>query len=76
MRRTTGRIYAFEGSGGAAKLSSIARRVARRGWATLLVATGMIHAFAFFETLVPEDIERLYSVTADFYRSGKAPAVW
>lgn len=41
-----------------------------------LVASGMIHAFAFFEDKVPEDIERLYQVSADFLRTGTAPGTW
>jgi acetyl esterase len=44
--------------------------------AQLLIAPGMIHAFAFFETTVPEDIARLYEVTALFLRDGEAPEHW
>lgn len=42
----------------------------------LLIASGMIHAFAFFETMIPEDIERLYSVITGYLREGEAPADW
>lgn len=44
--------------------------------ARLLLAPGMIHAFAFFETMVPDDIARLYEVTAAFLATGSAPASW
>lgn len=44
--------------------------------AELIVASGMIHAFAFFEALVPEAIERLYVVTAEFLTEGRAPGRW
>lgn len=36
----------------------------------------MIHAFAFFETMIPEDIERLFSVITGYLREGEAPADW
>ena len=42
----------------------------------LVVAPGLLHAFAFFETLVPEDIERLYAVAASFLRDGTVPESW
>lgn len=42
----------------------------------LLVAPGMIHAYAFFENKVPAEIERTYAVIAEFLRSGVAPAAW
>lgn len=42
----------------------------------LLVAPGMLHAFAFFETLIPEDIDRLYEISAAFLADGKAPGSW
>lgn len=42
----------------------------------LLVASGMIHAFAFFEDKVPQDIERLYQVSAEFLKTGHAPDTW
>lgn len=41
-----------------------------------LLAKGMIHAFAFFETMVPEDIERLYKHAAEFLREGVVAAEW
>ncbi len=43
---------------------------------SLVVATGMIHAFAFFETLVPRDVARLYEVTANFLADGAVPTRW
>ena len=42
----------------------------------LLVAPGMLHAFAFFETMIPEDVERLYGISAAFLADGKAPGSW
>lgn len=42
----------------------------------LLTAPGLIHAFAFFETLVPEEIERLYEVVGAFLRDGLVPTTW
>lgn len=46
----------------------------RRAGATaeLVLAPGMIHAFAFFETLVPEEVARLYGVIAEFLSTGHA----
>lgn len=44
--------------------------------AHLLVAPGMIHAFAFFEQQVPADIDRLTEVSAEFLRTGVAPTRW
>lgn len=41
--------------------------------AHLIVVPGMIHAFAFFETKVPEAINRLYEVIAEFLSTGHAP---
>lgn len=40
--------------------------------AQLVVAPGMIHAFAFFETMVPREITRLYQVVAEFLTTGRA----
>lgn len=44
--------------------------------AHLLVAPGMIHAFAFFEQKVPADIDRLTDVSAVFLRTGAVPTDW
>lgn len=44
--------------------------------ARLLVAPGMIHAFAFFESKIPEEIARLYAIIAGFLSDGRAPAEW
>ena len=44
--------------------------------AHLLVATGMIHAFAFFEAMVANDVDRLYEVSADFLADGEVPKQW
>ena len=44
--------------------------------AHLLIAPGMIHAFAFFEQKVPEAIDRLTQVSAEFLRTGAVPARW
>lgn len=38
--------------------------------AELLVARGMIHAYLFFETLVPEDVDASYQAIAEFLRTG------
>ncbi len=40
--------------------------------ADLIIAPGMIHAYAFFETLVPDQTERTYEVIAEFLRDGHA----
>lgn len=42
----------------------------------LLVATGMIHAFAFFETLIPDEVDRLYRTSARYLRDGEVPTRW
>lgn len=42
----------------------------------LLVASGMIHAFAFFEDKVPDDIDRLYQVSAEYLKTGHVPDTW
>lgn len=42
----------------------------------LVVAPGLLHAFAFFETLIPEEIERLFSISAAFLREGTTPVSW
>lgn len=42
----------------------------------LLVAPGMIHAFAFFETMIPTEIDRLYAIAAEFLRTGVAAREW
>ncbi|TIC84008.1 alpha/beta hydrolase [Nocardioides sp. GY 10127] len=53
------------------------RRVREAGGsAHLLVAPGMIHAFAFFETLVPDEVGRLYEVVGGFLADGAVPASW
>ncbi len=44
--------------------------------ARVIVAPGMIHAFAFFETKVPAAIDRLYEIIATFLASGEAPEEW
>ena len=44
--------------------------------AHLIVATGMIHAFAFFEAMVADDVDRLYEVSADFLADGEVPKQW
>ncbi len=44
--------------------------------AHLLIAPGMIHAFAFFEQKVPEAIDRFTEVSAEFLRTGAVPAGW
>jgi len=54
----------------------VARARAAGAPVTLLVAPGMIHAFAFFETLIPDEIDRLYGIIGAFFRDGVAPAVW
>lgn len=38
--------------------------------AQLIVVPGMIHAYAFFETMVPDEVERTYEVLAEFLRTG------
>ncbi len=43
---------------------------------SLLVAPGMIHAFGFFETLVPDEIDRLHEVIGDYLRTGRAATAW
>ncbi|WOQ15752.1 alpha/beta hydrolase [Raineyella sp. W15-4] len=50
----------------------VERMVAAGASARLIVAPGMIHAFAFFETKVPEMAARLYEVIAEFLRTGDA----
>lgn len=42
----------------------------------LIEAPGLLHAFAFFETLIPTEIERLYQISADFLRDGTVPTSW
>lgn len=44
--------------------------------AHLVVAPGMIHAFAFFEDKVPEATTRLYELITAFLTDGGAPADW
>lgn len=44
--------------------------------AHLLVAPGMIHAFAFFETKVPEEVARLYGISGQFLADGTVPDRW
>lgn len=38
----------------------------------LIVAPGMIHAYSFFETMVPQECDRTYAVIADYLRTGNA----
>ncbi len=40
--------------------------------ADLVIAPGMIHAYAFFETMVPDECARTYEVIADYLRTGAA----
>ncbi len=40
--------------------------------AQLITVPGMIHAYAFFETMVPDEVLRSYEVIAEFLRTGKA----
>lgn len=54
----------------------VARATAAGAPVRLLVAPGMIHAFAFFETLVPEDVARLHDVMGGFLRDGAVPDAW
>lgn len=44
--------------------------------ARLLIAPGMIHAFAFFESKIPTDIDRLYAVIGEFLATGHSPDCW
>lgn len=44
--------------------------------AHLLIAPGMIHAFAFFETKVPDEVARLYEISANFLQRGEVPERW
>lgn len=44
--------------------------------ADLLMAPGMLHAFAFFESMIPEEITRLDDVLAAFLTDGTVPTVW
>ncbi|GAA4367804.1 alpha/beta hydrolase fold domain-containing protein [Paeniglutamicibacter cryotolerans] len=44
--------------------------------AHLVIAPGMLHAFAFSEDKVPEAISRLYALIAEFLTDGGAPAGW
>lgn len=44
--------------------------------AHLVVAPGMLHAFAFFEDKVPEAIKRLYELMSAFLTDGEVPSVW
>ncbi len=54
-----------------------AQRAAAAGAPVHLVqADAMIHAFAFFETKIPEDIERTYRIAAAFLRDGEVPTDW
>lgn len=50
----------------------VERMQAAGATAQLIVVPGMIHAFAFFETMVPDEIVRLYEVIADFLATGHA----
>lgn len=42
----------------------------------LLVVPGAIHAFAFFETKIPDEIARLYEIIAAFLATGETPELW
>lgn len=44
--------------------------------AHLIVAPGMLHAFAFFEDKVPEAISRLYEIIAKFLAEGVVVSEW
>lgn len=44
--------------------------------AHLLVAPGMIHAFAFFESKIAPEIARLYEIVGGFLTTGDAPGTW
>ena len=44
--------------------------------AHFLQAQGMIHAYAFFESLVPEAINRTYEILSGFLRQGDVPESW
>jgi len=54
----------------------VARAAASGAPVHLLIAPGMIHAFAFFETLIPDDVARLYDVIGEFLRHGAVPRAW
>jgi len=54
----------------------VARARAAGAAMTLLIAPGTIHAFAFFETLIPDEIDRLYDIVGGFLRGGVAPEGW
>ncbi|MFT4280146.1 alpha/beta hydrolase [Microbacterium sp.] len=44
--------------------------------ADLLVAPGMIHAFAFFEAMIPDVSDQLYRIVGDFLARGSVPTTW
>lgn len=50
----------------------VARMQTAGASAQLIVAPGMIHAFAFFETMIPDEITRTYEVIAQFLATGHA----
>lgn len=54
----------------------VERAVAAGAPVHLLVAPGLIHAFAFFETLIPDEIGRLYDIVGDFLAQGIVPTQW
>lgn len=54
----------------------VARARAAGAPVSLVVAPGMIHAFAFFETLIPHETGRLYGIVGRFLREGVAPGAW
>lgn len=54
----------------------VARMRAAGARAHLLVAPGLIHAFAFFESKIPQEIARLYEVVGEFLTTGDAASTW
>ncbi len=50
----------------------VAKMQAAGAKAQLVVAPGMIHAYTFFETMVPEEVERTFEVIAEFL-AGNTP---
>lgn len=54
----------------------VARARAAGAPVSLLIAPGTIHAFAFFETLIPREVARLYDIVGGFLREGTVPGKW
>lgn len=48
----------------------VQRMQAAGAQAQLIVVPGMLHAYAFFETLVPREVARTYELIAEFLRGG------